>query len=122
MKYYVHHTPGRLRIRIPSIRSNPYRADKVKALLNVNGVERIEVNSLTGSVVVAYDMDAVSAQGLLGILKEGGFYSEDQTISIDMHIQQATGKAAHKVGKAMFGWAVGKVLEANGLSLIAAII
>jgi hypothetical protein len=122
MKYYVHHTPGRLRIRIPSIRNNPVRADHVKSLLNIGGTEKIKVNPMTGSVVATYDPVAVSGQHLLKILKENGLYSEDQTISIDDQIQQASITAAHKFRRAFFSWAVGRVLESNGLSLIAAFI
>jgi copper chaperone CopZ len=122
MKYYVHHTPGRLRIRIPSIRNNPVKADHVKSLLNVGGTEKIKVNPMTGSVVATYDPDAVSGQHLLRILKENGFYSEDRTITIDDQLQQASYTAAHKFRRAFFSWAVGRVLEANGLSLIAALI
>jgi hypothetical protein len=122
MKYYVHHTPGRLRIRIPSIRNNPVSADHVKSLLNIGGMEKIKVNPITGSVVATYDPGAVSGKHLLSILKENGFYSEDRTITIDDQLRQASNTAAHKFRRAFFSWAVGRVLESNGLSLIAAFI
>ena len=122
MQYYVHHVPGRLRIRIPSLRNNPTRAEEVKALLNVAGTHKIKVNSLTGSVVIHFDRHRVSADNLLDRLKTNGFYREDRTVTLDAKLRQASSKAGRKVSRAMFGWAVGRVLEANGLSLIAAFI
>lgn len=122
MKYYVHHTPGRLRIRIPSLRNNPCKVKKTKTILNVSGTQETTVNPLTGSVVITYDPDRITAQHLLGVLKNNGFYSEDQTVTLDTQLQQASNKAARKVSRAMFGWAIGRMLEANGLSFIAVLI
>jgi hypothetical protein len=121
-KCYIHHTPGRLRIRIPSIRKNPTEAEKVKMLLSLHGINKIKANPLTGSVVVTYDMEKLSYSHLLEILKENGYYREDLTITLDSRFQDASDKAAHTVGRAVFGWALGKVLESNGLSFIAALI
>jgi Heavy metal associated domain 2 len=121
-QYYVHHIPGRLRIRIASLRNNPRQIDTVRTLLDVNGAEKIRVNPLTGSVVVTYDPEAISGQALLGMLEANDFFHEDRSITLDAQLQQASTHAARKVGRAMFGWAVGRVLEANGLALLAAFI
>jgi len=122
MKYYVHYTPGRLRVRIPCLRKNHRKVETVKALLDVHGTETINANTLTGSVVVTFDPDALTPQELLDLLKDNGFYREDRTITLDTQLQKKSSRVARKVSRAMFGWAVGRVLEANGLSLIAAFI
>lgn len=122
MNYYVHHTPGRLRVRIPLLRNNHRKVETVKTLLTVPGTETIKANALTGSVVVTFDQDALAPQELLDLLKDNGFYSEDRAITLDKKLHHTSKRAARKVSRAMFGWAVGKVLEAKGLSLIAAFI
>ena len=122
MKYYVHHTPGRLRVRIPSLRNNSRKVETVKALLTVSGTETIKANTLTGSVVVTFDPEAIQPHDLLDLLKRSGFYREDRSVTLDAKLQHASNRAARKVSRAMFGWTVGRVLEAKGLSLIAALI
>lgn len=122
MKYYLHHVPGRLRVRIPALRNNGVKIDEVKGLLHVNGSRNVAVNPLTGSVTVTYDPAIVRAEELLYRLKSAGYFREDQVVTIDSQLRQATDNAARKVCRVAFGWAVGRVLEANGLSLIAAFI
>jgi hypothetical protein len=122
MEYYVHHVPGRLRVRIPALRRNPGRAADVEGLLDIEGVDTLSVNHLTGSVVVTFNNDRVSPARLLGILKENGYYDSSRRITCDDKIRRASGRAAVKVGRAVFGYALGKTLEANGLSLLAALI
>jgi hypothetical protein len=122
MKVYVHHIPGRLRVRIPSLRKNPCRIDEIKALFQHDGVLRTTVNPLTGSVVILYDPKQTAGRNLLDRLKSRGYLQKDQMITMDAKMKTVSDKAAEKVSKALFGWAVGRVLESNGLSLIAAFI
>jgi hypothetical protein len=49
-------------------------------------------------------------------------FDESKAISHDELVQSAAAKAGFKIGKAIFGWAISKTLEANGLSMLAAII
>lgn len=68
MEYYVHHVPGRLRVRIPALRRNPRRGSDIQSMLDIYGVENIKVNHLTGSGVVYFDTALISAEQLLEIL------------------------------------------------------
>ena len=122
MSYYVHHVPGRVRVRIPAIRRNPYKAIEVENLLDLEGVDNVEINHLTGSVVVIFNPDVLSAQALLDLLSQHGYFDSCQAITCDDQIQKATSAAATKAGQVFFGWAVGKALESGGFSLLAAII
>src|ERR1700730_5364777 len=57
--YIAHHIPGRLRIRIPTARSNSALLQKLSELAqSVPGVERIECSQLTGSLLIHYSADA----------------------------------------------------------------
>ena len=122
MNYYVHHVPGRLRVRIPILRNNAAKSDEVKNLLQVNGSQKVCVNPLTGSVTITYDPAILSGDELLDLLRGNGLFREDRVFTIDSRIRQVSDNAARKVCRVAFGWAVGRVLEANGLSLIAAFI
>lgn len=122
MKCYVHNTPGRLRVRLPQLRGDAKKLEEIKTALNILGTEKIKTNTLTGSIVVHYDPDMVTNRHLLDLLQKRGHYDQDQTINLDAHLKEASSQAARKVSRAMFGWAMGKVLEANGLGLIAVFI
>ena len=122
MGNYVHQVPGRLRVRIPAIRRNPRRGSDIKSMLNIYGVGNIKVNSLTGGVVVFFDTAVITAQQLLAFLKEKLCYDSTLVVICDDKIQQASDKAAARVGQGVFGYAVGKALEASGLSLLAMLI
>src|ERR1700729_343027 len=57
--HIVHHIPGRLRLKVPGAKGNAVFMDQVQAALSsVDGVREIEVNPVTGSVLVHYDPDA----------------------------------------------------------------
>jgi hypothetical protein len=122
MEYYVHHVPGRLRVRIPEIRKNAAKAAEVKCLLDLYGVDHLKVNHLTGSVVATFDPELTTADELLAILRHKGLFDGTRAITCDETIQRASNKAASKFGRAVFGYAVGKALESSGFPLLAALI
>jgi hypothetical protein len=123
MNYYIHNVPGRLRIKIPVIRHNPANGLAVQALLMpLEGVERIQLSGLTGSVVINYDPQVIDPQALIDLLARNGYFDESKVISPEAHIQAAASKAGVKIGRAVFGWAVGKALEGSGFSLLAVLI
>ncbi len=121
-KCYIHHIPGRLRIRIPTLRNNPQEIERVRNALAVEGTTTFNANPLTGSVIVTYDVARLSHQRLLEILKTNGVYCENRVTTMDAQLRKASHTAARKASRAMFSWAVGRILEANGLSFIAAFI
>ena len=122
MEFNGHHVPGRLRVRIPAMRKNPSMAADIECLFDIYGVDNLTVNHLTGSVVVTFDTAMVSSEQLLAKLKEKGYFDDSRIVTCDDKIQRASSLAATKVGRAMFGYAVGKALEASGLPLLAALI
>jgi hypothetical protein len=122
MAYDAHPIPGRLRVRIPAVCKDPKPAADIQCLLGLSGVDNIQVNPLTGSVVVTFDTATVTHEQLLERLKEKGYYDCDRVVTCDDKIQRASQFAAAKVGRAMFGYAVGKALESSGLSLLAALV
>jgi hypothetical protein len=51
----VHHIPGRLRVRIPRSKRHPHLLHELRDFVSgLGGVERVEINPVTGSVLVHY--------------------------------------------------------------------
>ena len=123
MSYYFHNVPGRMRVKIPFLKGRANRIKAVEDLLsNLDGTEQIKTNPLTGSVVINYDPDLLDAQQIIQFLVDHHYFDESNAITHDEHVQSAAAKTGVKIGKMIFGWAVSKTLEANGLSMLAAII
>jgi copper chaperone CopZ len=123
MAYYLHHVPGRIRVKIPNIKHRPYKADRVREMLQEqSGIDRIHVNLSTGSVVVYYDPEKTSAAQILNLLKYNDLIDEPLTSNTPDDIDRVSSRACEVFGKAIFGWTVGQILNANGLSFLAAFI
>lgn len=64
---YIHHVPGRLRIRCATLKKNPTLSAAVKTVLEAErGVTQVEVEPLTGSLKIVYhpvltDMDSIKS-------------------------------------------------------------
>jgi len=57
----IHRTPERMRLRVPSRRGQvPYFEQLVQQLTALPGIERIETNPVTGSVLLSPAIDAAS--------------------------------------------------------------
>ncbi|MGD8291080.1 MAG: hypothetical protein PVF37_05230 [Desulfobacterales bacterium] len=123
MSYYYHNVPGRMRVKIPILKGRPTGIKAVEdLLLGLDGVDRIRNNPVTCSFVINYDPDLLDPQQIIQLLTEHRYFDGTNAITHDQHVQNAAAKAGLKVGKIVFGWAVSKTLEANGLSMLAAII
>ena len=123
MGYYLHHVPGRIRVKITEIKHRPYKAVKVREMLkSQNGVNRINVNDSTGSVVVYYDPETTTKEQILNLLEYNGYFDETSAYGTSEEIERVSTRACETFGKAIFGWTVGRILDANGLSFLAAFI
>ena len=77
MDHYIHNVPGRLRVKIPSIKKRPKQGwDIHNDLDTVHGIDQITVNNVTGSIVVNYDPDIIAVEKILSILKEKQYIKE----------------------------------------------
>lgn len=58
----LHATPGRIRLCVPEVRSNPALVREIQEQLSgYQGVRRVEANPITGSLLVLYDPKAASS-------------------------------------------------------------
>ena len=64
--HVVHQLPGRLRLRIPQKRKDPAFFDRLKArLAEIEGIERVSVDDLTGSVLIHHYLSREELDALL---------------------------------------------------------
>jgi hypothetical protein len=56
----VHAMPGRVRVKLSRLKNNPAFAREIQERLSgVEGIQRVEVNLVTGSVLLLYDAEGV---------------------------------------------------------------
>lgn len=67
--HHVHHVPGRLRIRIPELKRDADKSQAfAKALRGIAGVQVVETNVLTGSLLVYYEEKVTNERAILRVL------------------------------------------------------
>lgn len=72
---YIHHVPGRLRVRTGAVKGSEEKAASVKALLqSASGVCSVAANPITGSVTIHYDQQATDHLRLMELLNERGYF------------------------------------------------
>ena len=73
MGHYVHHVPGRLRVRCSSLRACIGKQKAVSdALKGQMGVRQVEFRKHAGSITIHYNVDGVSFEELMTILRANG--------------------------------------------------
>lgn len=123
MQDYYHCVPGRMRIKIQALKHQPGRGNEVKALLTgLEGVATVTFTALTGSLVVLFDPERIRPDQIAGCLKDRGVFDPARATASNDQTHDAVTQFGLRVGKAAVGWALGKALQANGLSVLAALI
>jgi hypothetical protein len=122
MSYYMHSVPGRLRIKTPLIKNSNLAAHVEKFLRQINGVESLVTNSLTGSITITYDREKVTSQKLLDTLKTRGIFDPSKALSNDQYIHSTASKAGNIVYKALLGTIVEQTLQGSPLALLGLLI
>jgi hypothetical protein len=122
MNYYIHTTPGRLRLKNPLFKSKNTH-DHIKMLLSgLIGIATIDLNSITGSLTVHYNASQINDKDIINTLQRAGYFDETKALSNDQYIHTAASKAGKVLGKAALGVFVDKALEGSALSLISLLI
>jgi copper chaperone CopZ len=123
MNDYFHVVPGRVRIRSRLVKADERAAGTIRAALqNLPGVESVSVSTLTGSVTVLFNPRQMDASSVLNRLSNAGYFKPGQAVSSTQYLDSAASQLGQKVGKALLGVAVDRVLGGTPLSFIAALI
>lgn len=119
MSHYVHHIPGRLRVRSAAVKKNQVKAGAVKALLaDAPGVRSSEVNTLTGSIVVHYDPALTSGPAITAILRERGYFVQPVTPAMP----RVNGDFGNRFAKKLATYALETALERSVVGLVGALL
>jgi hypothetical protein len=120
MKHYLHHLPGRIRVKTPTIKSNPDLARELRDLLNpMMGVNSVIINPVTGSILVEYSPESIDTASILNVLKQSGYVDFSKTVTHDQYIQAKVSKTAKIFWSAVSGAFIETALAGTGLSFLA---
>jgi hypothetical protein len=98
MSLYIHHVPGRLRVRTQAFRCQPSRIEQAaRQLRAAEGVRGVAVNAAAGSITVQYDPDLCTHKALLAVLEDLGCVGARRLSS------SQGGEVAGLFGKALVG-------------------
>lgn len=127
MSCYLHHVPGRIRIKCATLKGPDRRICGIEGrLASQPGVRAVTGNALTGSIVVNYDQKITRAGKIIDILARECNIDISTAVDIDSYVDERlsrTGrKISEKMGKALLGVVIGQVLEGSPLAFLAAVI
>lgn len=119
MKYYVHNVPGRLRIKLPSIKNNPDGLNELEAVIkNLDTVQIDKASTLTGSVVLTYGKHYIGYEAILGSLEKAGLIDLSNIIDNSQYIKDAITTTGKSLNKAIAGFFLGNAFDNTPLSFI----
>lgn len=117
MSHYIHHVPGRIRVRSKAFRCRSAKARAAESrLLTLTGVRQVRVNPHAGSITVHYDSALLKQSDLLSELEQCG------CIGVTRRLDSVSTKAGAMFGKALVGAVVQKAVEQSARSLVGALI
>jgi hypothetical protein len=123
MEYYLHESPGRLRVKIPDLKRNPESAWDLQILLkNLSGIKSSSINTVTGSVITHYDPQVINAGAIMNVLTGEGYVDMSKVLTNkkrDENVMEAVTKAA---SKALLGFVLDRALQGSPLSIVTAFI
>ena len=123
MKHYIHHIPGRLRIKNPLFKANPTILQEARnCFAGTEGIRKVSISELTGSILVEYDPQVIDEQRLITVFQECEYLDVTRAVTLDQAMKSSitrVGQYAGKVGLSLF---MDRALSGTGLSFIAALI
>lgn len=72
---YLHVLDGRLRIKVPEVKSAPIQALKLQQkLTTIAGIHTVTANAKTGNVLIFFDSTMIQPEHIVSFLREGGYF------------------------------------------------
>jgi hypothetical protein len=120
---YIHHVPGRLRVKLQAIKRSPQNAEAAQGLVkSLRGVISAEANTLTGSIVIKFDAEATKPVAILNVLQSHGYLGPSEfSARPDPRISLGT-QVIEALARAFLNAVVERVIEQSAIRLIAALI
>jgi hypothetical protein len=130
MSHYLHHVPGRLRLKARSLKNSEDKTAEIRALCGqLPGITAIELNTLTGSLLVRYDQASVNSAQILGLLFTNGVITAipearpgvaSRRLDLPIH-ERPTDNMAEAVAEFLANLLIEKVLPRAAKVLISAV-
>ena len=112
MDYYIHYTPGRLRIQTPVLQDKPVRAKEFEDFFsNISGIVSVKPNPVTGSALFSFDEKKINCEQILGILEQKWYFLLMKAETSDQFVEDVAEKVLDVAGKAIVESLGGGVLE-----------
>jgi hypothetical protein len=116
MSLYIHHVPGRLRVRTQSFRCQPGKIEQAaRRLSELDGIGEVAVNTRAGSITVHYDPEQRTQGELLGMLEALGCVGARRVAASD------NGQLAGLFGKALVGALAQSLAQGSVRTLVGAL-
>lgn len=117
MSHYIHHVPGRLRIRASSFRCDPIRARQAEEALRLTaGVREVRVNPRASSITVHYDPATLTQVQVLARLEDIG------CLGGVIRADAGSGRVHDIIGKALVGALFQKAVERSAAQLVSVLL
>ncbi|PTB17894.1 hypothetical protein C9I57_25555 [Trinickia symbiotica] len=126
----IHHVPGRLRLKLSAIKRNDARARLAEQQLGVlDGVRSAIGNPLTGSLVVRFDPELISAERIFAELRACGLldalaipYVTAPAATMPQIGGMARAMPSRSLADALVDKAIEALVERCAIALVAALI
>lgn len=123
MIHYVHHVPGRLRVKARSVKGDEGNAKQIKERLEaLPGIIDVRANTTIGSITVHYDIDQQTHHALLDAFHHGGLPVSRDTQQHSAARPRGKHVVAKKVGDAIVSKVLETLLERTAMALVAALL
>jgi copper chaperone CopZ len=117
MSHYIHHVPGRLRIRSGSFRCDPVSARLAEGeLLATEGVREVRVNLRAGSITVHYEPERLTRAQILERLEQVG------CLGASIRTDSGATRVHEVFGKALVGAVMQKAVERSAVRLVSVLL
>ncbi|MCG6862013.1 MAG: heavy-metal-associated domain-containing protein [Chromatiaceae bacterium] len=117
MSQYIHHIPGRIRVRSKAFRCRNEKARAAeRRLLALTGVQRVRVNPHTASITVHPDPSLVEQSDTVSVLEQCGY------LGITSRGDVVSRKACELLGKVLIGAVVQEAVDPSARRLLDAFI
>jgi hypothetical protein len=116
--FYVHNVPGRLRIRSEILKRNNLAADAAKiALGTIPGIGVVEINPVTGSILVHYRHKAVNHEDIISLLERKGYLDRTKANANNKGMQNSA-LTEGTIPKSLVSIVIGMALSDTPLSFL----
>ncbi len=89
---YIHAIPGRMRIHIHEVKGSPAKAREIKdILMGCAGVNDATANSMTGNVLIIYDVNRIAQGDILDRLRVLGYLDGRESAAYSRRVAAAGG-------------------------------